>query len=414
MQIVCKYMKPTLTLIQDTRRIKKNETYPIKLRITLNRDQRYFLTSVDLREEEWKNLNNGLRLQKEQKALKEKLVGIQGKAQGIIDDMKHFSFVVFEKEFYQKRSSNGSLLQLYVDYIENLKKQGRVGTAYSYISSQNSLKSFKSKINFEDITPDFLDNYEKWMLKQENSITSVGIYLRALRTILNEAIEKGLMTKDAYPFGKRKYQIPAGRSIKKALALDDVRKIYKYPTIEGSTAQKAQDFWMFSYLCNGINIKDIALLKFKNLKGDNIEFVRAKTERSAKTNQKVISIFLLPEAKEIINRWAVKEQLPNNYIFPIVEKGMTSEKEFAVIHQFTKTVNKYIQRIADDLKLEKHVTTYTARHSFSTVLKRSGASTEFISEALGHSNKKTTESYLDSFEQDTKMEFAKKLLEFKM
>jgi len=65
------------------------------------------------------------------------------------------------------------------------------------------------------------------------------------------------------------------------------------------------------------------------------------------------------------------------------------------------------------LKLEKHVTTYTAWHTFSTVLKRSGASTEYISEALGQSNKKTTESYLDSFEQDTQKEFAKKLLGFK-
>lgn len=54
-----------------------------------------------------------------------------------------------------------------------------------------------------------------------------------------------------------------------------------------------------------------------------------------------------------------------------------------------------------------------ARHTFSTILKRSGASTEFIGEALGHSSKKTTESYLDSFEQDAQKEFAKKLLEFK-
>jgi integrase/recombinase XerD len=406
-------MKPSLILIQDTRRIKINKTYPIKLRITFNRKQRYFSTGIDLKEGEWEVLNNAHRLQKEQKTLREKLIGMQGKAQGIIDDMKFFSFVTFEKEFYQKRSPIGSLFQLYTDYIENLKRQGRVGTAYSYISSQNSLKLFKSKIDFADITPDFLDEYEKWMLNEENSLTTVGIYLRSLRAILNDAIERGLMIKDAYPFGKRKYQIPAGRNVKKALALDDVRKIFEYSAVEGTTTQKARDFWMFSYLCNGINIKDIALLKFKNLKGDNIEFVRAKTERSAKTNQKVISIFLLPEAKEIINRWAVKERLPNNYIFPIVEKGMTSEKEFAVIHQFTKTVNKYIQRIADDLKLEKHVTTYTARHSFSTVLKRSGASTEFIGEALGHSNKKTTENYLDSFEQETKMEFAKKLLEFK-
>jgi site-specific recombinase XerD len=40
------------------------------------------------------------------------------------------------------------------------------------------------------------------------------------------------------------------------------------------------------------------------------------------------------------------------------------------------------------------------RHSFATVLRNKGVSTEFISEAMGHSNIKTTKSYLAGFEQD--------------
>jgi len=54
-----------------------------------------------------------------------------------------------------------------------------------------------------------------------------------------------------------------------------------------------------------------------------------------------------------------------------------------------------------------------SRHSFSTQLKRSGVSTEFIQEALGHTDKKTTENYLDSFENNIKKEFARKLSAFK-
>jgi integrase/recombinase XerD len=46
-------------------------------------------------------------------------------------------------------------------------------------------------------------------------------------------------------------------------------------------------------------------------------------------------------------------------------------------------------------------------------VKRSGASTEFIQEALGHTDSKTTENYLDSFENNMKKEFAKKLYGFK-
>jgi site-specific recombinase XerD len=60
-----------------------------------------------------------------------------------------------------------------------------------------------------------------------------------------------------------------------------------------------------------------------------------------------------------------------------------------------------MKRIAKNLEINKEVTTYFARHSFATVLRNSGASMEFISEALGHSDMKTTKSYLAGFEQET-------------
>ena len=68
--------------------------------------------------------------------------------------------------------------------------------------------------------------------------------------------------------------------------------------------------------------------------------------------------------------------------------------------------------IAAELKIDKSLTTYTARHSFSTVMKRSGASIEFISESLGHSRVKTTAFYLDSFEDDIKKEYSRALMAF--
>ncbi len=40
-----------------------------------------------------------------------------------------------------------------------------------------------------------------------------------------------------------------------------------------------------------------------------------------------------------------------------------------------------------------------ARHSFATVLKRSGVNIGIISELMGHANLATTEIYLDGFEE---------------
>jgi integrase len=46
-------------------------------------------------------------------------------------------------------------------------------------------------------------------------------------------------------------------------------------------------------------------------------------------------------------------------------------------------------------------------------MKKAGASTEYIQEALGHTDKRTTEHYLDSFDNEVKREFALRLTQFK-
>jgi len=68
--------------------------------------------------------------------------------------------------------------------------------------------------------------------------------------------------------------------------------------------------------------------------------------------------------------------------------------------------------IASQLGITKKVTNIFSGHTFSTPLKRSGVSTELIQESLGHTDKRTTENYLDSFEKEVKKEFSQKLTNF--
>ena len=56
------------------------------------------------------------------------------------------------------------------------------------------------------------------------------------------------------------------------------------------------------------------------------------------------------------------------------------------------------------------ITLHAGRHSFATVLKRSGVNILIISEALGHTNLSTTQYYLDSFENEQIDEAMRKLL----
>lgn len=72
-----------------------------------------------------------------------------------------------------------------------------------------------------------------------------------------------------------------------------------------------------------------------------------------------------------------------------------------------------MKRIGEALDLEMPLTTYAARHSFSTVLIKAGASLEQIKEELGHSNISTTQLYVDSFDDDVKMGLKTSLVAFK-
>ena len=81
---------------------------------------------------------------------------------------------------------------------------------------------------------------------------------------------------------------------------------------------------------------------------------------------------------------------------------MTAEDEYKRIQDVTKRINRFVGKIAEKLDIQMKVTTYVARHSHATILKQSGASMEFISESLGHSNLQTTENYLADFEIEEK------------
>lgn len=96
----------------------------------------------------------------------------------------------------------------------------------------------------------------------------------------------------------------------------------------------------------------------------------------------------------------------NTYLFPILEEGVGPLELHFKVRTFVKFINDRIRRIAADLGIDKKVKTIVSHHAYSTHLKGAGASTEFIQEALGHTDKKTNENYLDSFENHVKKEFA--------
>lgn len=322
--------------------------------------------------------------------------------------MDEFTFEAFEKEYTEHKVKNTSLQSYFEDKENRLKEAEKFQSASLYNTTWKALSKFDSEITFKKITPGYLNKFEKWMLKEGKSYTTIGIYMRNLKHIINLAIKDRVIKQ--YPFGrdKDKYTIPKGKNTKKALNLDEISQLFNYqPKDPGQ--QKSLSYWLFSYLCNGMNMTDIANLKYKSIQGNDLVFIRQKTKDSA-NEIPYIKAFLLPEAWDIINQLGNENKDPETYIFPIYTPEMTAIEKFKKMKQFIKDVNEDMGDIAKDICIDKKVTTYFARHSYSTILKRNGTPVEYISEQLGHQDIKTTKNYLDSFEDEQREKFSRALI----
>jgi integrase/recombinase XerD len=430
--------------------MKKSGFYPLKLQVTHQRRTHHYPTIFNLSQADHGKIW-APRIGEELQLVRDGVKRIQKEGEEFLESMEVFSFFLFQRDFvnhhellkqrkveeeaeppvggeddfdfhpYFKRFPllrennlpSQSIGAVYYTCIKNQIREERIGTAIAYKDSYNSIVQFRGNVLFAEVTVSFLHQYERWMLKKGRSRTTIGIKLRNLRAVFNEAIAGSIIRKEkCYPFGKRKYQIPTGKNVKKALEQDDIAKIYFYEP--GSPLlRKAKDFWMFLYFGNGMNPKDVVYLKWKNIEGEYFLFHRAKTERTTRTDPRPITVYITEDMQRIINQYSTKDKTPDDYVFPFMDAELNVLKQYERVPLFTRFINDGMKEICRELGIEKNVTTIVSRHSFSTQLKRSGVSTEFIQEALGHTDKRTTENYLNSFENEVKKQYAQNLMAFK-
>jgi len=397
--------KVTVSFFLDKSRPNTENRCLIKLNVYCKPNKKRFATNYHATEEEWIKLNSNNLRDANLLSIKRKLNTLQEKAEKIIQKINPFSFISFEEAFLMKKEAvNNTTLQHWFDtYVKTLNDKGRVGTASSYRTTINSLNEFKKGLHIQDVTPALLEEYEAYMLNKGNSNTTIGIYLRQLRAIINQVIAAGLLQQEKYPF--KKYEIPSGQNIKKALSDIEINKLLNHiPTKEDE--QKALDFWILSYLCSGINFADIIQLKPSNIDGSYLNFIRQKTKNTKKKDLRPIKIGLHPKALAIVEKWKNTDS-SNPYLFPILETGLNPITVKNRCKRFIKWVNLRMEKIRKELGIDQKIGTYAARHTFSTVMKRRGVSTEFIKESLGHSSVAVTENYLDSFNDDVKLDYTK-------
>lgn len=394
------------------RRTRLNTKGEATLYLTLNQgDQRKMLSlGLKLKIDYWDEENKGILQEYPNKGyydlvIDEKKKEIDKKIMAANLEGRVLSLDEFGEKKRQKveKEKKEYVKQHFDRYIEELEATDHIKNARYYRCCLNCLMAFTkgTDIELKSIDTVFLNDFATWMkVKKRLRMNTIGNRLRGLKAVINRAVVSKTISADMNPFNEFKVSKYKEETSKRAILKQDIERIINLDLKSISDENTfplydfARDIFVFSYLGCGINIVDIAFLKYANvIDNERLQFRRSKTK-------KMISFRLQPMAKDIIKKYSKKKHKQTDYVFPIFDdtKQKTMKEKYYKLDYQTRYVNKYLKKIGEYLDISLKLTSYVARHSFATVLKRSGVNTSIISEAMGHSSEKVTQIYLDSFE----------------
>ena len=283
-------------------------------------------------------------------------------------------------------------------HIQELRNNGKVGNSYAYLNLRTTLHNYYGKkliFSFNAVDVAFCNKFEAWMRKNKFEDTTMHYYFRTLRATYNKAVEANCADREKSPFVEYKLSRFSIKTKKRALSKGNVMKIVNADCSKmGKKAQLAHDVFTFSYYCGGISLVDVANLTPYNIIDGRLLYERQKTHNT-------INLVMLNEARNIIDKYS-EHQKDAGYLFPILDNRIhiTPMQKYNRVRKLCRQINAELHKIADGLSITEDVTTYVARHSFATVLKKSGVNIGIISQALGHQDIKTTQVYLAQFDDE--------------
>lgn len=278
--------------------------------------------------------------------------------------------------------------------IDRLEKVEKYGSASKHKVTLALMSQFRSvNMRFDELDLTYLREFEIFLRQRGNVNNSLATKFSVLKAVYNKAVSEGVFVPKSNPFQQFKVGSLWTNTRKRAITKEDIHKLIELDLSDRDFyTQLAKDIFLFSYFMAGINFKDIALLTYGDIDNGRIYYARRKTG-------KMMNCCLTEQAQEIIDKYHT-DQVEEDYLFPILDRQIhTTEKQILErVKKTLKHVNKRLHELSEEIGLHTPLTTYVARHTYATVLKRSGVSVALISESLGHSDLSTTQIYLDSFE----------------
>lgn len=306
-------------------------------------------------------------------------------------------------EAYRNSKDKTSLVAFANCLSHALQEQGRIRTSRAYHTVVRGLLAY---LNREDISlccikEPLLQSFERYLQEQARAANTISYYMRNLRAIYNKAIDEGIICNvKSNPFSHVYTGICSTR--KRALSRRNLFRLYELDVLSNISYLNnkkeyeqrhklldAQRLFFFSFHARGISFVDMAYLRKNNIRRGVLSYYRKKTGRQ-------IQVKVTTAMQNIINSFSDRvRQSP--YLFPIISGN--EQKSHLEYESGLRLQNKRLEKLACLAGIREKITTHVARHSWATLAKGENLPLWVISEGLGHSNEKTTYTYLASFDR---------------
>ena len=344
-----------LAVFHETRRPNKSGIYPVRIRFYYNKQAHYVNTGVEVKPENFvANKIIGIpRATVMNNIISEKLAYTQR----MLEELRKNELLdtVFKsgteiKNFIESGLSIDELLQTPPEQSD-LHFETLVNTYASRFQSQSSVQQYTlmlkkvatfcdlSVCSLTDINVAWLKDFDQHCTDTGMNVNGRAFYMRAIRAVYNDAIDRELISIDKYPF--RRFKIKKADTAHRNIPLQDFRHLMNYDCNDNPHYARYRDIFMLSFYLCGMNLKDLLFLKKSDLRGDYIYTKRQKTDVN-------ISLRIEPEAREIFDRYRGKD-----YLLNIMDTYGNHD-------DFRRKLNRHIKLIVP------YATIYWARHSWAT------------------------------------------------
>lgn len=354
-------------------------------------ENRLFALGLPSTDKEKGNANH-LPAEKERKAALEEI------REKIASDLKRFRAIVtvFERRgtaftadevvaAFRQGTVETSLFTFMRGLVAYWKQLGKERTSETYQTTLSSFLRFRNgrDVLLDEVDADLMGAYEAYLKEKHISPNTISFYMRILRAVYNRAVEKEL-TAERHPF--RHVYTGIGKTVKRAVPLDVIRRLKRLDLEGESSLAWARDLFLFSFYTRGMSFVDMAFLRKEDVKAGVLSYRRKKTGQR---------LFIEWEAcmQRIVDRYQTAK---SPYLLPIIRRG--GEDERRQYKNAIHLVNRKLKVLAGRLGLSVPFTMYVARHSWASIARSKRIPVSVISQGMGHDSETTTLIYLTSLD----------------